>query len=61
MDDIEQMYIKALESEIVLLRKDAERYRWLRRESVRLSFSDELVSLLVANQSELDGAMEKET
>ncbi len=42
------------------LRKDAERYRWLRHESLRLSFSAELVSLLVANQSELDGAMEKE-
>ena len=36
---------------------DALRYRWLRRESVRFSFSAELVSLFVANQAELDGAI----
>ena len=36
---------------------DALRYRWLRRESVRLSFSAELVGQLVANQGELDGAI----
>ena len=39
---------------------DALRYRWLRRESVRLSFSAELVAQLVANQAELDGAIRQD-
>ena len=45
---------KARATEGVDIVADALRYRRLLRESVRLSFSAELVAQLVANQAELD-------
>ena len=51
---------KARATEGVDIVADALRYRWLRRESVRLSFSAELVAQLVANQAELDGAIRQD-
>ena len=46
------------DAENAALREDAERYRWLRREQVALSLPSSTVAALVADQSELDAAME---
>lgn len=42
------------------LKADANRYQWLRRNSVHLSFDNTLIALLLRDQSELDGAMSNE-
>ena len=47
----------ALKAQVRVLREDAERYRWLRREQVALSLSSSTVAALVADQSELDAAL----
>jgi len=50
----------SLQAENEALRVDAERYRWLRRNLVGLSFSDSLIASLCKDQSELDAAMKGE-
>jgi|DEB3_MinimDraft_2_1074329.scaffolds.fasta_scaffold113007_2 hypothetical protein len=52
--------IRKLAAENEALRVDAERYRWLRRNLVGLSFSDSLIASLCKDQSELDAAMKGE-
>jgi ABC-type phosphate transport system auxiliary subunit len=49
----------ALREQVREVREDAERYRWLRREQVALSLSSSTVAALVADQSELDAALEQ--
>ncbi len=49
--------VRKLQAENEALRVDAERYKWLRRNLVGLSFSDSLIASLCKDQSELDAAM----
>ena len=42
------------------LAEDAGRYRWLRRSATKLSFDNALISSLVRDQTELDGAIKEE-
>ena len=52
--------LRSLQAENEALRVDVERYRWLRRNLVGLSFSDSLIASLCKDQSELDAAMKGE-
>ena len=52
--------LRSLQAENEALRVDAERYRWLRRNLVGLSFSDSLIASLCKDQSELDAAIKGE-
>lgn len=52
--------LRQLQAENEALRVDAERYRWLRRNLVGLSFSDSLIASLCKDQSELDAAIKGE-
>ena len=56
-DRLEQM--NADRSQYLDVRDDANRYRWLRRQAVQLSLSNDTIAGLVKDQNELDGAIQQ--
>jgi FtsZ-binding cell division protein ZapB len=53
--------VDRINRELKSLRKDAARYQWLRRMSVGLSLSHQVISQFVTNQGELDAVIAKDT
>jgi hypothetical protein len=49
--------VKELRAALTEAQRDADRYRWLRRNQIELSLSHQATSMLIADQAELDAAM----